>query len=659
MKAHTVAVVSTLGMFLLSPVPAEAQDGEDHIAAIQQFLEDRGCDPNGVDGQWGGGSRAAADRYFQTSGVRLGPDLPAPAEWPARFTQPACGDETSFAPLGQLTPYETPSETIVLPGGIEQFNWIPAHLRDFAWPESGALTSFDQLSGRFTAESLKALGCLPGAGDASHLRRQLLEHDISYEGLMLGDFPLLTVASDFLYAAICSQDVAPLQVAADVLTAWSQREAFENYGLKAAIAENRDDIMVREDASQLVSFTLVSREQIAQFLVLWMVLKSSLPDLPDEDIISVESWFERLVEEQAFTYAETPLDCPSFNEMPPGLRIPGYMRGNQFEECINTGTSRAGISALWALVSGDRSYAEDALNTYFMTLHQLRADGSHSLESPRGEIAHYKAGFNLAWMHIVAESFLSAGTDIYSEQVHGKSLLTMAEFIARAAVDEELSRHYSGASEQEHREFKDAAQWIVLNRFPDSTAARLITRQLAATLDRDQVLEKFFRLRPPGDRQNGTSYLHPLLPLTALFAPSDVLEFAPPDIAAAALNTEGFCPDMGWTEADEQYAGGWLFRWSILNIFDGSLRYTGIDGVELANGRGTITSFATSTPLEVYRRELDIAYGNGRLCVAGHLNLFDPTPTNLVTIEGAFVDEQITGLWPDGDEFGIGLTRKR
>lgn len=637
--------------------PALAQSAASDIEKIQQFLTDRGCDPNGIDGQWGGGSRRAAERYFAVSGVMLGADS-AIEDWPERFLQPTCGDDISLAPAGQLADYRTPGDTIELPGGIVQHNWIPAGLRDFDWPEDGALlVDASRRLAHFTKDSLKAMGCVgSGMTDLDYLKTQLLEHDISLEGQ--AKFPLITTAGDFLVPAICSGNAAPLKTAESLLYEWARKGAFEGYGLREEIRKNRNSRFVNDYASSLVSLTLVTREELAQHLTLWLLVKSALPDLNAARKQVIESWFERLVAEQTFTYAETPLDCPSFSAMPKGLRVPGYMRGNQFEECINTGTSRSGISALWALVSGDRSYAEDALNTYFMTLNLLRADGSHMLESARGEIAHYKAQFNLSWMLLVAEAFGAVGIDLYSVEARGNSILNMAEFLAVSAVDTELTRYYSGASRQENRTFKDASQWVILSRFPNSRAARLILRQIAATTDIEQLHKKLFLLNPPGDRASGTSFREGLLPFAGLFGPADVISFVPATARREILNEKGFCPDMGWTQADEQFAGEWNFKWGIFNIFSNRLELQGVDVVKLEDGRGEFLKHYTQNPRKEISEFLQIAYGNGRICVGGMLNLFDPLPLNLVLIQGTFDDGLATGKWPDGDEFRIEMIRK-
>lgn len=643
---------------------AQAQDESSHVEAIQQLLEDQGCEPNGVDGQWGRGSAAAADRYFQVSGIRF-EETSKRQQWPERYLEARCDDDLSIASRGELTTYETPVDTITLPMGIVQYNWIPADLRDFEWPRQGAyLVDLDELLSRFDEEALDYLGCNLVGDTARRIATSLRDHDTGRETVIGNDQPVITLASAFLEVAVCREGPLAFESVVDLFSHWAEIDAFAGYGLREAALEYRDTITRDRsaewgDATAPIDQSLIYKEQLLEFLLLWNLTKQALPELESEAISGIEAWLQRMVEDQMFLYAKGPIDCPSFDAMPPGTHVmQPYIRRDQFETCINHGASRAGISALWALTSGDRGYAQDALNDFYMFLYSLRADGSHLLESNRGEIALYKAQYYLSYMFVIAEAFRAVGIDLYAADVQGKSLLTAAEFLAAAAFDPRLSARYSDARRQEPKEFKDGNQWVVLSRAPDSRAARMILRHMASVSDRERLQKKLFRLNPPGNADDGSPYWAQLLPFNALFAPADVVSYAPPDIAPRPEANQ-YCPEMGWTEADEDHAGTWNLAWGISDIFDGKFHHGGVDVAELSKGRGKVTQTRPGryNPRRDLRQNLEIAYGGGRFCIAGMLNLFEPMPTRIVVIEGTFADGIATGYWPDGDEFRVELRR--
>jgi hypothetical protein len=477
-----------------------------------------------------------------------------------------------------------------------------------------------------------------------------------------GDY--LTRSGKVLTEAFCSGSLKPLQDLVGLYLEWAEAGAFIDLDLEAANRAERESLDAKpgqnDGISKVNSDTLVFRETIADFMVAWWTAKTTLSTIKPEQIATIEAWLLKLVEGQAFALSASPIDCPAFDQLvspvPRQLNKGAYMRWDQFDECINVGTSRAGVSALWAAISGDRQYALDALNTYVMTLHLQRQDGSNILESPREDIAHYKSVYNVAWMVVVAEVFAKQGVDLYDVAIDDRTILDAMEFLAKSVIDTDLIQHYAVSREgQQPIEFKDPWHWIVLTRFPDSKAAQLVKRSMAATPHREHLQLKLFNLFDP--RPKTQMSRDALLPFTMLYVPQDFLNYAPQDTRLALEKAIGDrpdrCPNMGWTEADEVRAGSWWFTWSITNINGPTVEPQGVDTVVLKSGKGTITRFGTRNPR--LRETFDIAYGSKGICIAGIFNLFDPDPTYPIRMMGSFDDGRVTGEWPDGDIFDVEL----
>ncbi|MBL1421165.1 MAG: alginate lyase family protein [Alphaproteobacteria bacterium] len=657
-KVNKISLLTIIIFFTLFTLLTNTYADEVEIKKIQQFLTDKGCEPNGVDGGWGGGSKKAAQRYLDVSGITLGPDSPL-ENINEIFLKPACGDDITLAPSGKLSTYSTPTDTLTLPGGFEQYNWIPQHLRDFKWPTTS--TAFFDLNARmsvFGKNERRMLGCrnFVRKNASSDLINQLTANDLSKA---LNEGSIISFSLNAIPQAICQQSWQPIRNIIDLFAEWADHNEFLDFNLLNQTLEHRktETKFPKADYTKAlhVSHTLVFREQLTEMLMIWSLAKTGGISMADEKITKIETWLKKMVELQAFPYAQTPLDCPSFDKMNGRQLEYPYMRIDQFEECINTGTSRIGVSAMWALVSGDRDYATDALNTYFMTINQLRKDGSHMLESVRFEIAHYKAVYTMTWMTVVSEAFERVGIDIYNEQINGKSMDMHAEFLAKSAIDRKLIKKYSGVANQESREYKDASQWVILAKHPKTKAVKLLTRQLATTQDRINLDYKMFRFSTGFYRPDKGYFLSRLLPFTAIYAPANIGEYLPPDLLPRLTHDPDKCPDMKWTKKDEKYAGKHTFEWSILNIFDNSLEQQGQDLVELKNGKGSIKIFNAQQPAEALRKDLQIVYGDGKICVAGKINLFEPEPIHLVRLQGDFKSKTIKGKWPDGDEITIKL----
>lgn len=527
--AKTFLMAALLVSGAVSIVPASAST----VTEVQQFLSDKGCDPGTVDGQWGGASRKAAERFRDITGLTIDKDTDL-ASLPEQLIAADCATDISLAAPDKHPDYQTPSDLLDLPGGIRQYNWIPAELRDFPWAKS--TTPFVDVMGRrtaFTDQQREMLGCSPARtsqtnGDASQMRRTT----VSYETMANGDF--LTYSGGIVVGMFCNGLTFYLEDLVKLYESWAKAGAFTGFGLREkARAEHDDPSIIPDDQvgrSQTVSDTLSFRETINDFLVTWSVAKATL-DLKAEQVDLIEGWLHQLVDDQAFSYSDQPLDCPSFDKLKNTQMINRgkVMRWDQFEECINTGTSRAGVMAMWAMISGDRTYAVDALNTYFMTLNMLRNDGSHMLESVRENVAHYKAVYNVAWMVVVAEAFANEGIDIYTQEVDGRSIFSHMQFLAKSAVDTKMRTHYATNPRGEDRiEMKDPWHWLVLARYGGSKTAQLIKREMAGTTEREDVFNKMFNVFKV--RASTGVDRDALLPFTMIFAPPDFLAYAPPDI---------------------------------------------------------------------------------------------------------------------------------
>ncbi|MEO7223456.1 MAG: alginate lyase family protein, partial [Devosia sp.] len=560
MKYLFVATVLALG--LGSTIPAVAST----VTEVQQFLADKNCEPGAVDGQWGGGSRKAADRFREITGITIAKDTDI-ATLPQQLIAADCTTDIDLGPPDVRPAYTTPTDTLDLPGGIRQYNWIPETLRDFAWTKS-ALPFVDVMarSSAFTDKQKAMLGCESyRTADAASRVAEMRAIPVSLDTMADGSF--LTYSGGILVVAFCTGSTAALQELVGLYAQWAEADAFVGLHLRElARAEYEDPSIIPAKfvgRSKTVPDTLSFRETLNDFLIAWSVAKASL-SVPEEQVGPIEGWLHRLVNDQAFSYSDQPLDCPSFDRLRNTEMINNgkVMRWDQFEECINTGTSRAGVMAMWAMISGDRAYAEDALNIYFMTLNMLRSDGSHILESVRENVAHYKSVYNVAWMSVVAEAFASEGIDLYGQEVEGRSIFSHMQFLAKSAVDGGMRKHYvpSNPKGEDRIEMKDPWHWLVLARYGTSKTAQLIKREMAGTSEREDVFNKMFNVFKV--RASKGIDRDALLPFTMFFAPEDFFDYAPSDIRAILSDVPGTCPDMGWTQADEVLAGDWSFTWT-------------------------------------------------------------------------------------------------
>ena len=174
------------------------------------------------------------------------------------------------------------------------------------------------------------------------------------------------------------------------------REFVEKIPNQKKIGIKYDDLVIGK--------ILVYRETLIKLLVFWNIYGMSLEIINNEEKKKINEWLRKLVIQQELSYAKYPLDCPSYTkvEITEDWETGTKLTIAQFEECINIGTSRAAVEALWAITSGDKLYGINALNTYIMFLNMLRQDGSHILESVRSREGHYKSVFNVGLMVVVA-----------------------------------------------------------------------------------------------------------------------------------------------------------------------------------------------------------------------------------------------------------------
>ena len=587
---------------------------------------------------------------------------------------------------------KTPTLFIKTTFGEKQYSWLSKEDESFIWPSKHTLF-FDwrKRHNELTEMEWSGLDCDYAITSGKSVLTEWLKKPINefsntnnqsdsrQFSIMLIDFFHIA-----LNPAVCSGNPETLDLAVELMYKLAKNKAFMDLTYLSWV--NKWKINVRNNQNQkklgidydklLIGDILGTRETISNMLLVWNIYGNQ-SKLVKKDKVIIYEWLKKLIEKQNFSYAEYPLDCPSYRTLKKQEDWEGgsKMTVNQFEECINIGTSRAVVEALWALTSGDKKYALNALNTYMMFLNMHRSDGSHIMETVRDALAHYKSVLNISMMVIIAEVYKAAGYNIYSSKRNGKTIFHAMKFLSDSALNHSLIEKYSKEAFKFQKQFHSASHWLLLTRDSDSIATDSIKIQIKNTKDQSQAFAKIFSVwAGDPERRFGKNYFVPLLPFTAMYSPSNYIEYASNSIkpkirrridTISEIMEEMFLTD--WSVNEDKYLGRYKIFWyfngkdpSTIKYVSGKQQYSlyqnkefqGMEYMNLTKGKGEIlVGGKTFQPDEKLRKNIKIAYiPNGNILFEGKLDLWEQGRSYSTSLSGNIDEGKVEGIWHDGDK---------
>jgi hypothetical protein len=173
------------------------------------------------------------------------------------------------------------------------------------------------LVGRFTLlsdDQKKLLGCTARtSAQALDYIGSMSREPTNYQTIAV-DGNFLTRSGGVLRSAFCQSSTAPLTALIELYEKWAKAGAFTDLDLRSRALAYHEELVanpVRNGSvggkAEIVSDTLRYRETIADFMVAWSIAKLAVP-VTDDTSGAIESWLGSLVEQQAYSYAESPLD---------------------------------------------------------------------------------------------------------------------------------------------------------------------------------------------------------------------------------------------------------------------------------------------------------------------------------------------------------------
>ena len=441
----------------------------------------------------------------------------------------------------KMTPAPTPNEYILTTFNEKQYSWLNEKEKNINWQKTPKLF-FDwrKQHKNLSQEEWHGLGCQRGINRFERSYNNYLrnsEKNVSFK--KDSEFDYLHFLSVSLVPALCTGDQIYFEKAMSIFKKLASRKAFLNSNFFEEAKKWREFVEKNPNQKKIginyednvMNQVLAYRDTLIGFLVFWNIYGMNSEVINDEEKKQINEWLRKLVIQQELSYAKYPLDCPSYTklEIQDDWESGTKLTLTQFEECINIGTSRAAVEALWAITSGDKLYGINALNTYIMFLNMLRQDGSHILESVRHREAHYKSVFNVALMVIVAEAiYKSTGYDTYKIERNGLTILDAMKFLSESAVKPELIHKYSLTGLEIQKQFRDQWHWLVINRFDNSDAKSAAIIQLVKSNDEEQLYGKMFTVFSGGDfgDEFGREFYVPILPFTAMYIDKGYTKYA-------------------------------------------------------------------------------------------------------------------------------------
>ena len=199
--------------------------------------------------------------------------------------------------------------------------------------------------------------------------------------------------------------------------------------------------------------------------------------------------------------------------------------------------------------------------------------------------------------------------------------------------------------------------------------------QIKKTKDQNQAFAKIFSVWSSDPEQRfGKNYFVPLLPFTAMYSPSNYIEYASNSIkpkirrridTISEIMEEMFLTD--WSVNEDKYLGKYKILWyfngkdpSTIKYVSGKQQYSlyqnkefqGMEYMNLTKGKGEIlVGGKTFQPDEKLRKNIKIAYiPNGNILFEGKLDLWEQGRSYSTSLSGNIDEGKVEGIWHDGDK---------
>lgn len=214
-----------------------------------------------------------------------------------------------------------------------------------------------------------------------------------------------------LGAACLKSGGAPCRMIVDTMLTWARAEA--------AIVRSCCDT-----ERFWVDSLVVNLEVARPFIGAYAIARASVPVTSDDDM-TVQRWMERVV-----TKAE---------HLMRGL----YRKGRNYaahNHAIGSAAAHMAYGAMW----GDEEAFGHGIDQWFITLGDMRDDGSFPIEARRGDLALFYTGRTLSGLMSIAEMARTQGIDLYAANpAEGKTIHQAVSFMIAAIERNELIYAYA------------------------------------------------------------------------------------------------------------------------------------------------------------------------------------------------------------------------
>ena len=440
------------------------------VTCVQRELTELGYDPGPIDGDLGGRTREAAAAFAAAVGLTM-PALSSDTstQWCVTLRRHAAGDAALNSPVVN---------------GLSAFDFDPES-------EPDGLLSEERLEASWTLQE-RAKRCFdhePTAKSTGY-RLNVLGAEALGELTIQSPFPAAADQSGCSSHFPMSHDSAPEPLVDIDLN----DEFFQHTAGVADIIKWFAGATMRARSERSAEH---AGPMLKDALVAWADANSLRRGLMEPDGRRVDWEISTLIATLVHAYAES-LDLMSAEERG---KVGAWLNKLVAKVAANTygdwrSQNRPVLDALaaltWGLTVGDHGAVENAIKVYKLTIHDMRPDGSHVIDSTRSGVALHANQMATGNLVMIASALkASLGLDLFAYEVDGRSIHTAVEYVLNTMDEPSLNKKYAIACDDaagtidnpnmswvnpdlNGQELPNAYLLVYASMFPDNESAKRI-----------------------------------------------------------------------------------------------------------------------------------------------------------------------------------------